>query len=82
MKESKLPYLIGAMFLVTLATLLVLIVWVLIAGKLQSMMALSVVAYSLASLGFLGVIAWAYLRGQFINYEQIKEDIFELEGRE
>lgn len=81
-KESKLPVLIGVMFLVTLAVLLVLIVWVLVAGKLESMMALSLVAYAMASLGFLGVIGWAYTRGQFVNYEQIKEDIFELEGRE
>jgi len=79
--KSKAAYFIGILFLVTFAILLGLIIFVVATGELKTMMALSAVAYSLASLGFLAVVAWAYLRGQFIDFEDRKNEVFELEAR-
>jgi hypothetical protein len=78
---TRSTWLWGSLFLGTFAVLVGLIAFVLLTGSMRSMMALAAVAYALASLGFLGVIAWAYLRGQFTDYEDIKDRIFELEER-
>ena len=77
----KSPVLMTSLFLGTFAALVGLIAFVLFTGSLKTMMALSAVVYALASLGFLGVIAWAFLRGQFTDYEDVKEGIFEIEAR-
>ena len=45
------------------------------------MMALSAIAYALAAMGFLCVVGWAFLRGQFTDYEEVKDDLFEIEAR-
>jgi len=75
------PTLVGILFLVTLTTLVGLIAWVLFEGSMKTVMSLAAVAYALAALGFLSVIAWAYAKGQFDNYEAIKDEIFEIEAR-
>lgn len=75
------PWVIGVLFLATFAALVVLIGWVLATGSMRTMMSLAAVAYALASLGFLGVIAWAFMRGQFTDYESVKDTIFDIEAR-
>ena len=82
MKPSNKPIWIAAMFILTFMVLFGMIIVVLISGEFRSMMALSGVAYAVAAMGFLSVIGWAYGKGQFVDYEQIKESIFELEARE
>jgi len=80
-KESNRTWWIAGLFLVTFLVLLGFIVVVMLSGQLKEMMALSALAYGLASMGFLAVVAWAYIRGQFVDYESIKDEIFELEER-
>ncbi|RMG20196.1 MAG: hypothetical protein D6729_03425 [Deltaproteobacteria bacterium] len=75
------PWVVGVLFLVTFAALLGLIAFVLVTGRLGTMMALSAIAYALAAMGFLCVVGWAFVRGQFTDYEEIKEDLFEIEAR-
>jgi len=80
--ESKVPVYLAVLFFLTFIVLVGLIAFVMMEQQVKTMMALSAVAYALAAMGFLAVVGWAYLRGQFTDYEAVKEDIFEIEARE
>ncbi len=62
-----------------LGTLLISIVSLLRSGQLRGYAVLTSLSYLAVALGFLFIITWAFLRGQFRDVEAPKYKVLELE---
>lgn len=69
----------GILSALALGTLLISIVSLLRSGQLTGYAVLTSLSYLAVALGFLLIITWAFLRGQFRDVEAPKYKVLELE---